>query len=85
MSDERQDTAESSTEESAMKDVVVQPSKKFLDPDKVSFSMGAVNTSRQRAMPDTQADEVAQVEFQKKYGPMKKPVTPRKISSVSDS
>ena len=30
-----------------------------------------------------QADEVAQVEFQKKYGFVKKPVTPRKISSVS--
>lgn len=29
-----------------------------------------------------QADEVAQVEFQKRYGFVKKPTTPRKISSV---
>lgn len=29
-----------------------------------------------------QADEVAQAEFQKRYGFMKKPTTPRKISSV---
>ena len=31
----------------------------------------------------TQADEASQAEFQKKYGFVKKPINPRKISSVS--
>lgn len=36
MSDEREDTAESVTDRSTAKDVAKEPSKQFLDPDKVN-------------------------------------------------
>ena len=83
MSDERQDAAESIIDRSTTKDEVKEPSKQFLDPDKVNVFMVVVNAPVYPYYCPIQADEVAQVEFQKKYGFVKKPVTPRKISSVS--
>lgn len=79
-------------EEESHKDVVDNNSEttevksSYLSPDKVKKVVGyrppvAVTVVVVRYV--TQADEVSQAEFQKKYGFMKKPITPRKISSVS--
>ena len=56
------------------------PGQQFLTPEKVYLNFHCKPHTHTHT---TQADEVAQSEFQKKYGFVKKPVTPRKISSVS--